>query len=345
MNSKKNIFFKNNFEFLRLICAFQVMLNHSSSEFIYKYFFFIDYFPGVPIFFFISGYLVFASYDKNQNIKTFYLNRVLRLYPALILATILGLILVLKIYSNYEEIDYSESIKWFFYQLSLGQNYNPYNIEQTINWVTWTLTIEILFYIIVPIFFLNKKYTKSLVYLFLIVSSIYWCLFSEINNSLIYYINFTPLKAGWMFMIGSLFYLNFDILYKYRNYLFYSIIIIFLIILSDQDNLLFKSSTNDLGFVYFLFLMMFVFWFAYSVKIKIFTINFDLSYGIYLYHTLVINFLLIFFDRSSLFLIIMLTLILSIFSWFLIEKRFLLLKTKNLKKLNKKPPKLSFRGF
>lgn len=335
MSSKKTIFFKNNFEFLRLISAIQVMLNHSGSEFIYKYLFFIDYFPGLPIFFFISGYLVFASYDKNRNIKSFYLNRILRLYPALILATILGLILVLKIYSNYKEVDYSEAIKWFFYQLLLGQNYNPYNIQQKINWVTWTLTIEIIFYLIVPIFFLNKKYTKFLVYSFLIISSIYWCLISKINNSLVYYINLTPLKAGWMFMIGSLFYLNFNIIYKYKNYLFYSIIIIFLIILSNQDNFLFKSSSrgHDLGFAYFLFLMMFVFWFAYSVNIKIFTINFDLSYGIYLYHSLVINFLWIFFGKSSLFLIIMLTLILSIFSCFFIERKFLKLKINNLKRV------------
>jgi len=334
-SKKKNKFFKNNFEFLRLICAIQVMLNHSGSEFIYKYFFFIDHFPGLPIFFFISGYLVFASYDKTQNIKSFYLNRVLRLYPALILATILGFFLVLQIYSNYKVFDYSEAIKWFFYQLSLGQNYNPYNIDQKINWVTWTLTIEILFYVIVPIFFLNKKYTKFLVYSFLIISSIYWCLLSEINNSLIYYINLTPLKVGWMFMIGSLFYLNFDIIYKYKNYLFYSIIIIFLIILYNQNNLLFKSYTrgHDLGFIYFLFLMMFVFWFAYSIKIKIFNINFDLSYGIYLYHSLVINFLWIFFGKSSLFLIIILTLILSIFSWFLIERKFLKLKINNLKRV------------
>ena len=136
-------------------------------------------------------------------------------------------------------------------------------------------------------------------------------------------------------MIGSLFYLNFDIIYKYKNYLFYSIIIIFLIILSKQNNLLFKSYTrgHDLGFIYFLFLMMFIFWFAYSVKIKIFTINFDLSYGIYLYHSLVINFLWIFFGKSSLFLIIILTLILSIFSWFLIERKFLKLKINNLKKV------------
>lgn len=177
MNYKKILFFSNNFELLRLICAVQVMLYHSGSEFIYKYFFFIDYFPGVPIFFFISGYLVFASYDKNQNIKSFYLNRILRLYPALILGTILGLILILKIYSNYKEADYSEAIKWFFYQLSLGQSYNPYNIQQQINWVTWTLTIEILFYLIVPIFFINKRYTKVIVYTFLILSLIYWIFF------------------------------------------------------------------------------------------------------------------------------------------------------------------------
>ncbi len=333
MNFNKTKFFQNNFEFLRLACAIQVMLYHTKSEFIYNYFSFINYFPGVPIFFFISGYLIFASYDKNQNIKSFYLNRILRLYPALILATIIGLILIIKIYSNYEEFYYFEVIKWFFYQLSLGQDYNPINIKPVINWVTWTLTIEILFYLIVPIFFINRVWTKISVYIFLILSLVYWILFSKINNNLISYINLTPLKYGWMFMVGSIFYLNFNIIYKFRKYLFFSIFLIFFLIFIDQNNFLLKGtpSGNDLGFLYFLSLASFCFWFAYSVDIKILRINFDFSYGIYLYHSLVINYLLIYFNKSNLFLIVFITLILSILSWYLIEKRFLILKTKNLR--------------
>lgn len=159
--------------------------------------------------------------------------------------------------------------------------------------------------------------------------------FSKINNNLISYANLTPLKFGWMFMFGSIFYLNFNFIYKYRKYLFFSIFSIFLLIFINQNNFLLegKPLANDLGFLYFLSLVSFCFWFAYSVDIKIFRINFDFSYGIYLYHSLVINYLWVFFNKSNLFLIVFITLILSIFSWFLIEKRFLLLKNKNLKKV------------
>lgn len=334
MSSKKKIFFKNNFEFLRLICAIQVMLSHILSDEIKKIIY-LENFPGVPIFFFISGYLVFASFDKNPNVKIFYLNRILRIYPALFVVSILGLVLIFKIYSNYDSVDYLEAIRWFFFQLTLGQDYNPYNIEQKINWVTWTLKIEILFYLIVPIFFINKKLTKYLVYLFLIVSFLYWVFFANVDNRYIYQINLTPLKAGWMFMIGSIFYLNFNFLYKYKKYLFFSIILVFILILFNQNSFLLRSSTGsyDLGLLYFLLLVTFIFWFAYSVNIKIFRINFDLSYSIYLYHSLIINYLWVFFGKSSFFLVVFNTLILSIFSWFFIERKFLKLKINNLKRV------------
>ena len=51
MKKFNNHFKINNFEFLRLVCAIQVMLSHANSEYISEYFY-INYFPGLPIFFF-----------------------------------------------------------------------------------------------------------------------------------------------------------------------------------------------------------------------------------------------------------------------------------------------------
>jgi peptidoglycan/LPS O-acetylase OafA/YrhL len=53
-------------------------------------------FPGVPIFFVISGFLISASYERSPGLKSYSRNRVLRIYPGLwccVLTTILVAIL------------------------------------------------------------------------------------------------------------------------------------------------------------------------------------------------------------------------------------------------------------
>lgn len=45
---------------------------------------FIDLFPGVPIFFFISGFLISKSFEENSVLKEYALNRILRIYPGLL---------------------------------------------------------------------------------------------------------------------------------------------------------------------------------------------------------------------------------------------------------------------
>ena len=60
---------KNNLDWLRLVFALQVILIHglenlklNSTSLIGS---FLHHFPGVPAFFFVSGFLIYASFDKN----------------------------------------------------------------------------------------------------------------------------------------------------------------------------------------------------------------------------------------------------------------------------------------
>ena len=54
----------NNFDLLRLFAATQVVLSHASVHLEHNYFVlnFLSLFPGVPIFFFLSDYLIYGSY-------------------------------------------------------------------------------------------------------------------------------------------------------------------------------------------------------------------------------------------------------------------------------------------
>lgn len=61
----------NNFDLIRLAAASQVMVIHSihnlgieTSRALEMLEFALSFFPGVPIFFVISGYLVSASYER-----------------------------------------------------------------------------------------------------------------------------------------------------------------------------------------------------------------------------------------------------------------------------------------
>ena len=79
----------NNFDLIRLFAASQVAITHTSFHFGITGWIIdlLELFPGVPVFFFISGYLIYGSYENQKNkdrpLLQFYKNRFLRLYPAL----------------------------------------------------------------------------------------------------------------------------------------------------------------------------------------------------------------------------------------------------------------------
>ena len=79
---------ENNIGWLRLIFASLIMLTHGMHIFWGISNYYLDYFPGVPIFYFISGFLIYHSYDKSRNIKAFYLRRIEKLLPLVALVTI-----------------------------------------------------------------------------------------------------------------------------------------------------------------------------------------------------------------------------------------------------------------
>src|SRR5579871_2179435 len=94
----------NNFDLIRLLAALQVVLFHAREHLKIDYkgyglepiFSFIAYFPGVPIFFCISGFLIYNSYKRNYNdIAKYFRNRFLRLFPGLWACFLVTLILLL----------------------------------------------------------------------------------------------------------------------------------------------------------------------------------------------------------------------------------------------------------
>ena len=115
----------NNFNIIRLIASVQVMIDHGvyhlnlESSWLLVLNKALSFIPGVPIFFITSGFLIFNTYLNSQNTTfDFFRNRFLRIFPALVPATVISLLLV--VYFSTSPVGLIDTTKWIVGQLTLG---------------------------------------------------------------------------------------------------------------------------------------------------------------------------------------------------------------------------------
>lgn len=326
----------NNFDLLRLLAAVSVVFFHT----IYRLEIevhgtlkgFFSFIPGVPIFFFISGFLISLSYSKSTSLKSYIKKRVLRIYPALYLCLLLSIGSV--IYIGYLKIDIlltKDFWIWILAQISFLQFYNPeflrgYGVG-TLNGSLWTISVELQFYILIPILysFINDNKNIKLISI-IVIFSILNILVTNLgssndfkNQSILYkllFVSFIP--WFYMFLIGIFVQENFDkfkILYEMRIFykIAYSVIIIYVF---------YSLGMNPLTFFLFITIL---FIFVYSLRdisYKVLKEN-DYSYGIYIYHALVINsFVYLGYSKDIKYLlyVYLLSFLCAAFSWHILEK-------------------------
>ena len=331
----------NNLEWLRLIFAMQVVIGHVAEHFKIKIPSAIKYFPGVPAFFFVSGFLIYASY-LNAPGRRYYENRFLRIFPALVLVTLGGGIVVLTAHGWTDLVqNFPTYVLWFFAQTTFGQAYNPGIFRDVgtgvVNGSLWTITTEIIFYLFVPVIVrLESWFSKSLLVLIL-VSFLFYSIGPLVWRDPIYrdktfydIMALTPIPWGWMFGFGVLVVKNFQILKRWFPYLPLAVVPIVIIIFFDDGRcqVLLASSGNRLGLLYFVNYVALILWFAFSVRPL--RLSFDLSYGAYIWHMPVINLLMV-LGFDSFLLSIVLTFLFAALSWFFLEKPFLKFKRVSLK--------------
>jgi peptidoglycan/LPS O-acetylase OafA/YrhL len=111
---------------------------------------------GVDLFFMISGFVILMTINSNKNWKEFLLNRFSRLYPTYwVCVSIITLFILLANHYNIVENKKSIFLPMYFANLTMIQPYLNYN---TIDGAHGTLTVELLFYFFVFLFFfINKK--------------------------------------------------------------------------------------------------------------------------------------------------------------------------------------------
>jgi peptidoglycan/LPS O-acetylase OafA/YrhL len=146
---------ENNFDIIRLLLSVVVVLFH------------VGYICGAPIFaplphyfsghlavegfFAISGFLIFASWERCSGIRDYTIKRAARILPGYWLATAFSLVIAFC-YGSFHvwRFLFANLVFANFLSGSLPGVF-PSNPEQGMNGALWTIKIEVMFYIVVPI--------------------------------------------------------------------------------------------------------------------------------------------------------------------------------------------------
>lgn len=221
----------NNFDVARLLAALQVVQEHSAfwlnlprpAWFIYL----VGLFPGVPIFFIVSGFLVTTSYLFGVGgTVSYFARRLLRIYPALWVNVAFTILLLAATSSLLPNLSAQKLMAWIAAAYTSGADiYANFAVGPIVDpngfypffpsLVLWTIPVELGFYLLVPIMALGPsrpgaakwEYALSLLLwtvLSLFVMYVYGRVKIESPDSLFAKIlSVTTPTYLWFFLIGA----------------------------------------------------------------------------------------------------------------------------------------------
>ncbi len=168
---------ENNFDIVRLILASIVVFFHadvlSGSPSLAGITHFLSAAVAVEGFFVISGFLIFASYERSKTLRQFFANRAWRILPGYWLATLLCLAIAFS--RGCFHVGYfllaNLTFANFLHPTIPGVLRPP--AGGALNGSLWTIKIEIAFYLCVPVFvWLCRKLNRDAVLVLLFVGSL-----------------------------------------------------------------------------------------------------------------------------------------------------------------------------
>jgi len=343
---------KNNFDLIRLFAAAQVAITHGygylkiDNQFLSLLIKFLELFPGVPIFFVISGFLISSSIERNSDIKIYFKNRILRIYPALWVSIACSLFAVYIFYPMNEMPIYN-LLKWIVCKVTILQSYHDHFFDAfgtgNPNGALWTISLELQFYVLLPfLYFLLSKTTRVNTVLLLsfglfVMINIFFVSSESSETFLIKVLRISVFPYLYMFIIGIIIQKN---IYFLKNILFNNAAMwsaIYLILVMMASKIGFMGSGTLISPIIGACLAFLIISFAFT-KVEFsdsILRNNDISYGIYLYHLIIINiFIEINLTGDAIWLLLMLcfSCILAFLSWIFIEKPALALKKYTLHK-------------
>ncbi|MDP0589466.1 MAG: acyltransferase [Candidatus Endonucleobacter bathymodioli] len=328
----------NNFDFLRLLFAVIVAIVHAATlsgvgviTTISQY---ISSEVAVDSFFVISGFLIFMSYESSQSLASYARKRIRRIFPGYIFVIIFCSIAFYLI-SSKTSIDYFnlELLKYIAFNTFTLNFLHPNlpgvfenNTISAVNGALWTIKVEVMFYVIVPvisIFIAKFKSYRLLILTVIYILSIfysYFMLWLSSNYDMEIFIELERQIPGQLafFISGAVIYYHYTFFYNKSFFL----IIVASIIMVAHKNII------ELYALYPISLAVIV---LYTANIFKYMGNWgklgDLSFGVYIWHFPIIQLFMHFnlFSNQIIGSIMLFTsiLIAAYLSWHLIEKRYL----------------------
>ena len=300
-------------------------------------------FIAVGAFFSISGFLITNAALNSDPLK-FFLNRFLRIWPALFFLLIVSALIIGPIFVQYEDkslrnylLNFDSLGPWtyIFHNLFL-----PVDIQNNLfevfefssngsnfNGSLWTLPLEIrAYFVCFFLVILGKKFGLLRIFIAFQMYLMICIIGDTFNNRFIYYVYPDFIHFSSKFMFAFFFSGMMAIIFRDRvikiNYLYSAFA--FFVISAGIGGLVFQT----FGIATLVFLIPLL-----SMKLKLNRFNFfknDISYGTYIWGYLVgqVLFAIFSFDSHRIFLLstIIITTLIAIFSWFVIEKPALNLK-------------------
>lgn len=315
----------NNFDLIRLLAALQVVLSHAVGhtglihrlpdwgKSIFEY---LTWLPGVPVFFVISGFLIARSYENSRgDLAGFSWRRVLRIYPALWVC--LGVTVAVLGVFGFLTGDFVRSSTfpaWLVGQATFVQFFNPGQFRDfgigVANGALWSITVELQFYVFVPLLyaflFRNRAaLTKAGAFVFgvmMAASFVLWCMMDlkitgpggYSDAPVVWKLMFVTLAPHlWMFCLGILAHRYFEVVRRWVEGTFIHWLSAYVLFMWLRE-IAFDPRSAWFYAGYFpsrVLLALLTLSAAYSARTlsgKLLRGQ-DISYGVYIYHSIVIN--------------------------------------------------------
>ena len=353
---------QNNFDLIRLLAAAQVVVAHGigHTELVKQLsplgkqlFDALMLLPGVPVFFVISGFLITQSFERNpSDLKGYFWRRGLRIFPALWVCLVVTLIALGAFgFLGRDFVLTKHFAAWLAGQVSFLQFYNPEHFRDfgigVANGALWTITVELQFYVFVPIFWWltrsRGRIASALTAVMFFVSFAAYCVMDHKVNGpggftgapiAFKLLHVTLAPHLWMFMLGIFLHRHFDRVRGMLEGKFLLYFVTYALFMAGVQTLVeFRSVPYYLAYLPSRTLLALgtiaAAYTARSLSTKLLR-GTDLSYGTYLYHSVVINVFVELGWMNTMMAVVyvaIVSVITALVSWHVVEKPALAMKS------------------